>query len=153
MATPKRGVPLTKSTLKNVNYQFLGAFRLRVDAGTPTGGMDSNVFLYRRDPYDIMTGETIDTYLNTASAVDMAEYPVGDPNPETNFPFFRLSWFEIDIRASSIAEKLWQITVAEVNNLCAALDRLELLVPIETVQCGAASTSGNSDSVSTSTSY
>lgn len=145
----KRWLKLVKSTVTNVNYQFLGAYRLRVDASNPNPGesvADPNVFLYQRNlpnPYD---GSITDVWLGVASPVDMAEFPVGEPNTETAFPFYRLDYFEIDLRSTGLADEVYTLVIKEVNNLLIALDKLEALIPVEEVLVGDIPSSNGSDS-------
>lgn len=120
--------------MTNVNYQWAGAFRLRVEASDPTGsGADPNVFVYRRDPVNPYTGEANDTFFAVASPVDLAEYPVGDPDPDAQFPFFRLDYVELDFRAVSQAREVWELVREGVCNLLAALEKLEQLQAVEEV--------------------
>jgi hypothetical protein len=132
-----RCLKLVKSNVTNVNFMWLGAYRLRVDVSDPANsGTDPNVFIYQRNlpnPYD---GTTTDVWLGICSPVDMAEYPVGEPNPETAYPFYRMNWIEIDLRATSQAQESWLLIIQEVNNLLLAMDRLEQLVPTEEVTVG-----------------
>mgnify|MGYP001098188921 CR=1 FL=1 len=134
-----RRLQLRRYELQNVNYQWLGAFRLRVEAlPEPTSDppMDTNVFIYRRDPVNPYTGTQTDTFFAVASPVDMSEYPVGAPSATTRFPFFRLNYVELDFRSSAQAEEAWRIIVHDVDNLLKALDRMDQLVPTTTITVG-----------------
>jgi len=133
-----RRLKLQKYELLHVNFLYLGGFRLRVEASDPLGsGADPNVFLFLRDvlnPYD----QTIDDlFQGVASVVDMAEYPVGEPNNNTTYPMFRLDFFEIDLRTTELAQKTWLLVQEEVSNLLLILDRMEQLEPTEEVWVGA----------------
>lgn len=148
-----RQLKLKRFELENVNYLYLGAFRLRVEASDPNDtGADPNVFLYQRDPANPYNGEVADLWLGIASVVDLAEYPVGEPNTETTYPFFRLDYVEIDLRATALAEDTWLIIISEVDNLLKILDRMELLVPTSEVYVGDAIVTDNGGSSSSSSS-
>lgn len=148
-----RRLKLTRSELQHVNYQYLGAFRLRVDASDPSdSGADPNVFLYNRRPVNPYNGSQDDDFMSIAGPADMAEYPVGEPNGNTTYPFFRLDYFEIDFRATAQAEEAWVIIVTEVDALLKALDRMEQLTPTVEVWVGGQPDSGGSESGSTSAS-
>lgn len=145
-----RQLTLQRYELQNANYQQLGAFRLRVEASAPFGtDTDPNVFLYLRRP-TLHDGTVEDEFQTIASPVDMTEYAVGAPKVSSPFPFYRLSYVELDLRASSLAEEVWQTIVADVNNLLLAQDRLELLVPTLTVDVGTRAPSPTSASSTTS---
>lgn len=132
-----RQLKLQKYELSNVNYQWLGAFRLRVEASDyGNSGADPNVFIYQRglpNPYD---GSVTDYWLGVAGPVDMSEYPVGEPDGRTTYPFYRTHAVEVDLRSTGLARETWLLVVAEVNQLLQALDRLDRLVPTEDVVVG-----------------
>lgn len=146
-----RRLKLTKLQVTEVNYQFLGAFRLRVEATDPIdSGADPYVFLYNRRPLNPYTETQDDDFHAIASPGDLAEYPVGEPNGLTTYPFFRLDYVELDFRSTEQAEATWLLIVAEVDALMKALDRMETLVPTDEVWVGAAPDAGASDSGSAS---
>lgn len=147
-----RRLKLTRSEVRHVNYQHLGAFRLRIDATVPAGSdADPHVFVYNRRPvnqYDA-TAE-LDDFQSVASPVDMAEYPVGGPDGNTTYPFFRTSYIELDLRSTAYVDEIWTTVVAEVDTLLRALDRLARLEAVQEVEVGPPADSGGSESGSTS---
>ncbi len=148
-----RRLKLTRKELIEVNYQYLGAFRLRVEASDPSNsGADPCVFLYNRRPVNPYNGDVVDDFIAIASPGDLSEYPVGEPRDGTTFPFYRLDYVELDFRSTERASKTWLLLIAEIDNLMKALDRMEQLVPIEEIWVGSAPTEGVSDSASTSNS-
>lgn len=143
-----RGILLRKSEITDVSYQFVNAFRIRVEVVETAGDMTPHIFLYRREPPNATTGEVIDYFMELCSAPDLADYPVGEPDPATEFPFFRLAYFELDLRASATVKEVWETVVREVNALAAALDRLDQLTPAIEVWTGTPP-EGSSESSST----
>lgn len=142
---------LVRKELTEVEYQWAGAFRMRIEASDPNNtGADPNVFLYRRDPVNPYTGEASDVFFAVASVADLADYPVGEPDPDKPYPFLRLDYIELDFRASSQAKEVWEIVVREVNALLECLGRMANLVEVETQFVGTAPTEGTSDSDSES---
>ena len=134
-----RRLKLSRSQLTQVNYQYLGAFRLRVDVSDPTdSGADPFVFLYNAAPVNPYNGEQRADFLAVASPVDLSEYPAGEPNDATTYPFFRLNYVELDFRSTEQAERAWELIVLEVDNLLKALDRMEQLEVAEETWVGAA---------------
>lgn len=148
-----RRLRITKKQLVDVNFEFLGAFRLRVEIDDPTNsGADPNVFVYNRRPMDVTDRAISDVFSAVASPVDLAEYPVGEPIGTTTYPFYRLSYVELDLRSTKLAEEVWLTIVREVTTLLQILDRMEQLVPVAEIWIGDPPSSASSDSISTSTS-
>lgn len=146
-----RRLRLQKFELENVNYLYLGAFRLRVEASDPEDtGADPAVFLYLRRPANPYNGDIGDIFQTIASPVDMAEYPVGEPNVDTPFPIFRLPYVELDLRSVDLAEDSWGIIVSEVDTLLKSLNRMEDLVPTVSVDVGGDATGGGGGGSSSS---
>lgn len=155
-----RRLKVKKYDVPNVNYQWLGAYRLRIEVSDPSGsGADPYVFLYLRNlpnPYD---GSVTDVFHAVASPVDLAEYPIGEPDERTTYPFYRLDYVELDFRSTETAQESYILILEEINNLLLALDRLDLLVAAEETWVGAgappddgssSSSASASDSVSVS---
>lgn len=150
-----RRLKLKKYELQNINYFWLGAFRLRVEVSDPCdAGTDPHVFLFQRKPPNPYNDVVEDEWLGIASPVDMSEFPVGEPNETTAYPFFRLNYLEVDLRSVDVAHTVWKLIQEEVAVLIQALDRMELLVPTEEVYVGAAAceSTGGSESSSSSAS-
>lgn len=144
---------ITKKQLTEINFEYLGAFRLRVEVDDPSNsGTDPNVFVYNRRPMDAFNQGIADVFFAIASPGDLAEYPIGEPISTTTFPFYRLNYVELDFRATKLAEEVWLTIVQEINTLMQILDRMEQLVPVAEIWVGAPITHGNSDSLSTSNS-
>lgn len=132
-----RRLQLIRSELVNVNYQFLGAARLRIDVSDPENtGADPNIFLYLRGQPDPVTQLAADVWRGMASPVDMVDYPANEPVTTTPYPFFRLSYIEVDLRTIGLLNQVWDHVVLETGVLLEALDRLEALVPTTTVMLG-----------------
>jgi hypothetical protein len=148
-----RRLLLKRLNTVEVNYQYLGAYRLRIEASDPSGsGADPYVFLYNRRPINPYPGAEgiADDFVSITSPTDLAEYPIGEPRDGTAYPFFRLDFLELDFRATSQAEHTWVTIIGEVGVLLESLDRLEQLV--ETAEVWVGSNPENSDSASDSTS-
>lgn len=131
-----RAIRLTRLDIKNANHYHLRGFRLRVEVAEVSGGMDRNVFLYRRHPPDPRTGEIVDEFATVCSFPDLAEYPVGDPSTTTDLPFLRKDFVELDVRSTRDCELVWETIRSQACALAAALDRADVLQEVETVWCG-----------------
>jgi hypothetical protein len=125
-----RRLQIKRYAATNVDYKRFSAYRLRVEA-VEAVNMDKNVFLYRRDPINPYTNDVTDTFFTVCSPADIAEFPVGTPNPGNVAPFFRNWFIELDFRTSQDAMNAWQLLVAELSNLVEAYDRLEDLALVE----------------------
>jgi hypothetical protein len=150
-----RAIKLRRLNLTNVSYQFVGAYRLRVEVADVAGGMERAIFVCHRSPYNPVTGEQLDTFFALAGPADIADFPADDPDPEKSFPFFRRDWFEVDVRATRVADEVWETVKREACVLAAALDRMERLEVTEEVWCCAAPAEdggGSSESASESAS-
>lgn len=147
-----RKLNLKKFAVTNVNFEFIGAYRLRVVAtDLCDSDTDPNVFLFRRDLPNPYTGTVQDTFFTICSPVDMAEYPVGGPDIALPYPFWRTNVIELDFRSVALADEAWTLIVREVDALLKALDRLELLKEVASIDVGTppfncSSSSSGSDS-------
>jgi len=131
-----RGIRLTRHSVKNANHWHLRAFRLRIEVAETSPDMSRYVFVYRRHPPDPYTGEVFDEFCTVASPVDMSEYPVGAPDPNLPFPFFRKDFIEVDVRSLKDFDETWDLVVKQVCVLTQALDDMENLVQDEEAVCG-----------------
>lgn len=140
-----RRLKLVRKQLTEVNYQYLGAFRLRIEVSDPNNsGADPHVFLYLQRPVNPYDGTVLSDLMAVASPVDMSEYPVGEPRDGTTYPIFRLDYIEIDLRSTLEAKEAWLSVVLQVDQLIRALDRMEELVVVEETFVGDVDDSGNS---------
>jgi|JI10StandDraft_1071094.scaffolds.fasta_scaffold467061_2 hypothetical protein len=130
-----RGITLQRYEVLNVDYYYLGAFRLRVEA-TEALGMDDRVFLYQRGPINPYTNEATDSFVTVCSPVDMEDYPADEPDVRKTYPFFRKAEVELDFRTSAEAEEGWLAIVERVSNLVSSLNTLEDLTPTTSVRIG-----------------
>jgi len=150
MAT-RRGITLKRYGIAQANHYYIRGFRMKVEAVDPVGDMTSYVFVYRRYPPDPYTQEVFDEFVTVASFVDLDEYPVGEPDPQSSLPFFRSNVVELDFRSAADAEEAWNIIRTEVCALVDALNRADNMVLEETASCGDASeesdSSGESESL------
>lgn len=140
-----RGITLNRYEVINVDYLWLSAFRLKIVA-TDAVGLDNEIFLFRRNPQSPYTEEQTDTFITICSPVDMADFPVGAPDPLKTFPFFRAASVELDFRTVEQAEDSWVDIVREVGNLVTALNKLENLTPTLQLRIGDDSDDSDSDS-------
>lgn len=131
-----RAVRLRRQELANSNYYALRSFRLRVTVAEVYGDIPKELFVFRRHPLNPTTGETLDEFATVASVADLAEYPVGQPDPAAGLPFFRRDSFEVDVRSTADAESVWSAVQQEVAALVAALNRLDTLAQTEDAWIG-----------------
>jgi hypothetical protein len=123
---------LKRFGVSNVQYSTMGTFRLRVEAMTMPGfTTDPNVFLLYRLPTNPYDGSAQDLYYGVASPVDMAEYPIGEPNNTTTYPFFRLNYIEVDLRSITLLDQLWEFIKKQISALLQAMDTLDDKLELE----------------------
>ena len=142
-----RRLRLRRFAVTNVNFQFLGAYRLKVVVDDPEdSGADPNVFLFLRRPPDPVTGAVLDDFHAITSPADLAEYPEGQPSDTTTYPFFRRNEIVLDFRNVSLADQVWLTVLREVGVLQRALDVLDELVQVDEVMVGEPAGAGGSSS-------
>jgi hypothetical protein len=148
---------LTPSIVENVNYEHLGAYRLRVEVAPASLDSDPHIFLFLQRTLNQYTGELLCDFAAVASPADVAYYPVGGPRLGTAYPYFRLDFLELDFRSTAKAMKAWTLIVADADVLCRALDRLDVMVALPPVHVGTPSppppSSDSSDSSHSSVSW
>jgi hypothetical protein len=131
-----RGLRLQRFSIRNANHWHLRVFRLRVEVAEVSSDMTEYVFVYRRNPPDPNSGEVFDEFCAVASITDLSEYPIGDPDPNNAFPFFRKNFVEVDVRSSQEFAEAWELLKTHVCELVEALDRADDLVLDEEFTCG-----------------
>ena len=131
-----RGLRLKRFSIKNANHWHLRVFRLRIEVTETTSDMTPFVFVYRRHPADPFTGDIFDEFCTVASPVDLVEYPVGQPNVEKPFPFFRKDFIEVDLRSQRDFDKFWDLVSQEVCRLVEALGIADILINDDEIVCG-----------------
>lgn len=130
-----RKLSVIKSEMVNVNYHWIGAFRLQLTVNDAVG-MEKEVFLYHRHPINPNTGDQLDTFTTVCSAVDMADFPVNDPLEEQPFPFYRSDTVILDFRSLQEFNDGYTDLMARLENLVAALDAMDDLTPTQTIWIG-----------------
>jgi hypothetical protein len=146
-----RRLKLTKYNVPNVNYQYLGAYRLRVEATDPLNtGADPHVFMSTCGRRITRTAARTTTSTRSPARPTWPTTPVGAPTTGTPYPFFRLDYVELDFRSVSDANEALEVIVREVNALLLSLAILDKLVPAEEFWVGEpAEAAGSSSSTST----
>lgn len=131
-AGKQRGIKLIRSEITPANHLHLRGFRMRIEVSDVSpSDVDPYVFVYRRNAPDV-DGVEFDTFMTVASFPDLAAYPRHEPDNANRQPFFRLKHVELDFRSTAHADRAWELILASVGQLCAALDRADTLT--ETVQ-------------------
>jgi len=114
---------------------YYGGYRVLLSVTTAVD-MDAEVFLYRRDPPTFNRPVAGNTFLTVCSPVDMTEYPIGDPDTELRYPYFRASAVELDFRSLEQAQKFLSDATAAICGLITNLDRLDALTALTPFSCG-----------------
>lgn len=112
-----------------------GVWRVRMEV-LGAVGMPKEIFVYRRELVDEAELLYEDVCLGPASAADLAEYPVGDPDPELAYPFFRKSYAIWDFRSISMGKTAVQQINDAITNLILAMNAADELVPRVTTVFG-----------------
>jgi len=148
----ERGITLVREELARTFVKNRGdAFRLRITA-VDNVLMPKHIFAHQRrlvDPYDGTTG---DEFCFITSPFDATIYPASEPDVQQFPQFFRKDVVDILLPSSEAADEAWSAIHSQVCNLVAAYNRLDALVPAETVRCGDDLTAEESSSESNSSS-
>lgn len=142
---------LTRLEADPINYQYVGAYRLRIEASDPSNsGAPTDVFIWHQLPVNPFTEEADERCIAVCSPADIAEYPVGAPDPDATYPFFRRDYLEFDLRSRSLVNSVWTAVMQAVDQLLNGLELLEELEVQQEVWIGGEPDSGDSDSESSS---
>lgn len=128
MAEERRSLTLVRYGAENVNYDYFGAYRMRIEASDAVGSdLDPYIFIYKRGVLNPYTSNTCDEFQAVCGPADLAEIPVGAPDSERSWPFYRLSYFEADYRNQTVAMQVWDIIKEETHVLVEAMGGLSKL--------------------------
>ena len=120
----------------HISFQFVGAYRLRIEAVDDNTGADPHVFLYHREPINPYSGEVRDVFFAVASPVDLSQYPILAPDPSKPYPFFRARVVELDLPSADLTDKVWTSIINQVNALLQGLGLLPKLILMQEELCG-----------------
>jgi hypothetical protein len=146
-----RRIRLTRYASTQVNFNNYGAYRIRIEVTAVEGpDLDENIFIYRHNPPSPYTTLSTDTFEAVAGPPQLAAMPAGEPNPDMNWPYYRLNYVELDVASTEQAEAIWQEIQQEACVLVQALDRLTQLQAVQDVWCPGPPDSSQSASISIS---
>lgn len=129
-----RRICLTRAVATTTAQKNYGAYRLRVDAVSVEGpDLDTNIFVYLRNPPSPYTVLSTDIFVQVAGPPQLASIPAGAPNPDLSWPYYRLSYIEVDVASTAEADAIWTEIQAEAKELLLAMNRLSQLKVVETV--------------------
>jgi hypothetical protein len=144
-----RHIRLTRYAAQTVAFNNYGAYRLRIEVTAVEGpDLDENIFIYQRNPPSAYTDLSCDTFQAVAGPPQLAATPAGEPDPDMNWPYYRLNYVELDVASTAQAEAIWNEIQAEVCALVSAMDRLTQLQAVQDVWCPAPPDSGSFSSQS-----
>ena len=133
-----RHIRLTRYAAQTVAFNNYGAYRLRIEVTAVEGpDLDENIFIYQRNPPSAYTNLSCDTFQAVAGPPQLAATPAGEPDPDMNWPYYRLNYVELDVASTAQAEAIWNEIQAEVCALVNAMDRLTQLQAVQDVWCPA----------------
>lgn len=131
-----RRIRLTRYAATEINFNNYGAYRLRVEVTAAEGpDLDENIFVYRRNPPSPYTTLSTDVFEAVAGPPQLAAIPAGAPDPDMNWPYYRLNYIELDVASTDQAEAIWVEIQSEVCVLVNALNRLTNLKVVQDVWC------------------
>lgn len=131
-----RGVKLTRSEPVFVQDPLRNDGWRIVITATEGELMPVEIFLNLLGVLNARTQVTTNEFVGIASPVDLTTVPVDTPATGASPPLFRSDKIDALVPSSALAEELWLLVVQEVNHLIEALNRLDRIDEVETVQCG-----------------
>jgi hypothetical protein len=146
-----RRIRLVRYEVQNINWQFFGAYRMRVEVPEVEGDdLDPHIFIYQRGLVSPYTGQVQDEFVAIAGPAQMADIPVGEPDANRYYPYYRLNYIEQDFTSEELAMEVWRTIQREAAVLCEAMGRFTQLTAVEDVWLPTVPTTGNSQSASAS---
>lgn len=85
-------------------------------ATNPTG-MPAEIFLYEQRTKDPATGAVWERFLGVASKSDLNTYPVGQPDVDLDYPFYRKSQADLEFDSATLADEAVNSVVDRINVL------------------------------------
>lgn len=132
-----RGITLTRSIESIYPYNNRGdGFRLVITASDACL-MPRHVFLYQRYLLNPHTQLQAEEFVTVATCPDLAHYPADRPDPWQFPAYYRKDTVDAVYASRKLALDAWVAIRERVCELVAALDRKDLLLPIETDRVGA----------------
>jgi hypothetical protein len=146
-----RRIHLTRYAATAVNFNNYGAYRLRVEVTAVEGAdLDEFIFVYKRNPPSPYTSQDCDTFEAVAGPAQLASIPAGSPNPDMEWPYYRLNYVELDVQSATQADSIWTEIQAEACTLVSAMEKLSSLQSVESVWCPSPPDPGSTSSQSSS---
>lgn len=119
-----RQLKLSRLEVNNLNWQYYSTYRLRVEASEPEGDdVDEFIFIFARNVADPYSGASRDDFHAICGPAQLS-LPIGDPDPENNYPFYRLNYVELDFTSKQQALEVWEIIKTETRILIEGLGKL-----------------------------
>lgn len=129
-----RRVQLKRFAANPVTLNNYGAYRLRIEVTAVEGpDLDEYLFIYRRVAPSPYTGVSNDTFEAVCGPPQLAAIPAVTPDPDVEWPYYRLNYIELDLASAAQADAIWVELQNEVNALVVALNKLDTLNLVETV--------------------
>ena len=109
------------------------AYRM-VATVTEYEGISPDIFLYARRTLEPKTETTGDVFISVCGPSDIEEFPVGEPDPLADLPYYRLSQIDLLFRSAETMEETWTAILSDIRNLGEAMTQINKLeVQEETV--------------------
>ena len=135
MAVTRR-LRLTRFAAQRVNFEFYGAYRIRIEVQEVEGpDLDPFIFIFRRRPISPYTNTSCDDFCAVAGPSQLADIPPVEPDPDQSFPFYRLDHVELDFASITEALEVWEIIKQEACILVEGLGKLAQLEAVEDHWC------------------
>jgi hypothetical protein len=130
-----RGVSLSYAEPVRREGELVPSWRVVITASDGVE-MPEELFLFQRVWADDAHTASVDELITVVTPFDITTYPIDDPAVGQDPPFFRKSVIDVFVPTLDAADFMWETVQAAVCDLKRQMDRLDLLVDVETVRCG-----------------
>lgn len=92
-------------------------WRLKVEV-TEADGVDKAIFLYHRQPFVVAVDDSEgDFFRKVCSPSDIEEFPLDEPDPQADLPFYRLASIDVIFRSPLDREETWEAILEDIREL------------------------------------
>jgi len=128
----ERRLQLVRYEPININFYYFSGWRMRIECAEAQGDdLDKYIFIWKLGEANPYTGNRLDIFQTVCGPADIADIPIGEPDPNMMWPFYRLDYLEHDFRAIAHVDEFWRLIKQEARVLTEALTKFSNLSETE----------------------
>jgi len=149
MADEERRLHLVRYEPVRLNFWYYSAWRIRIECTEAQGDdLDKYIFIWKYGDLNPYSGNRESVAQAVCGTTDIADLPIGEPDPDRRWPFYRLDFIEFDVPAKSMAQNVWDIVRHEAQVLATATMEFSNLEEVERLWVPTPPDTGDSESES-----